>query len=146
MFVYRVEFSCSFWNDCTEKWQTKSGPYVNRYLSMDTAEWLDQFCMNPDIYIDMDDNRHPAPDDDNRLMRNLEKDNVDFQAAGLYFGFQSIQRLSRWFNAYEREYMHNVGFVCMVYEVEKLYPGARQCVFDIDKARLVKMLSLKEIY
>ncbi|UQJ95821.1 hypothetical protein ALHIDCOG_00434 [Klebsiella phage CPRSB] len=90
--------------------RTKSGPYVNRYLSMDTAEWLDQFCMNPDIYIDMDDHRHPAPDDDNRLMRNLEKDNIDFQAAGLYFGFQSIQRLSRWFNAYEREYMHNVGF------------------------------------
>lgn len=145
MIVYRIEFGCSFIG-LSGKWQTKSGPYVNRSPSVETSEWLDQFGLDPNICISQDDKRHPAPWNDGRLVLSLQKDGFDTDCRQFNYGFQSLPRLSRWFDKYDREYMYYKGFVCMVYEVDKLYPGKTQCVFDITTAKIVGMISLKEIY
>ncbi|QJI10815.1 hypothetical protein GuL6_009 [Buttiauxella phage vB_ButM_GuL6] len=147
MLVYRIELCVSTIKEINRNkltlWNRNVGPYVTQVFNNTTLKWLENFYINPRPCISLDDARHPAPWEDDRLTRNLEcRGGFD----GLHFGFSSLPKLSKWFNKYERERLHNCGFVCMVYEVDKLYAGKAQCVFDLQRANLVNMLSLKEIY
>lgn len=145
MLVYRVELNVSVIRDqdCGKTYWTRNvGPYVTQVMSIKTLKWLEQFYINPRPCVSIDDDRHPAPWEDLRLSRSLNGGGFN----GFHFGFASLPKLSKWFNKYERERLHNCGFVCMVYEVDRLYAGKSQCVFDMRRANLIDMLSLKEIY
>lgn len=147
MFVYRVEFGLSY-IECRDEWASSVGPYRN-YCTSDTAIWLDQFNKSVEVWTasDVDKKRHPAPAKDERLVRNLESTGLQSPLCkGKHFGFASLQKLSKWFNKYERETLHNAGYIVMVYETNEIYAGRRQCVFVKDNATPIRFIQLSEIY
>lgn len=148
MLVFRIEFRASIVKGKYNNWCKHIGPYAGRpeYLHQYTIEWLDELCLEPNPCLRQDDNRHPAPDDDLRLQKNLQKADIDYEEQKLCFGFPSLQKLSKWFDSNERCYLDACGFICIVYETDTMIPGSKQCVFDIHNSTPTRFIRLVDIY
>lgn len=146
MLIYRIEFGVSFIS-CDE-WVKNSGPYHGNCGDFDTWEWLDKNDRNVSIDFYYDEQRHPGPKTDQRLLRNMpnEDDSVKYDFSKFHFGFGSLQKLSHWFDSDLREYMHSCGFICMVYDAVDVIPGSKQSCFNLSTAKPVRMISLLDIY
>lgn len=151
MLVYRVELGFSHM-DSFGGWNTHDGPYRGWFTS-ETLDWLESIDAGTIFNPDVDPSKHPTPRKDPRLLRNVcnvrNKPLDQFDACdiiGLYFGFGSVQKLSRWFDKWERQCLENAGYVCMVYDSEFVIPGSKQSVFDMSRSTPVRVIRLTDIY
>lgn len=144
MLVYRVELKASIL--CAyDGWRTKLGPYNGRIPDDEDGlyEYLDIHGIEFGLNFGWSADRHPAPCDDERLMRNLKKHDKTYY--NYMFGFSSRQKLAKWFDSWEREILENQGYICVVYETDLMFAGNRQCVFS-KSATPISFIPLSEIY
>lgn len=144
MLVYRVELKASIFSSY-DGWCKQLGPY-NGYVSDDADElhvYLDIHGIEFGLNFSCSDERHIPPYDDERLMRNLAKHGKHYR--NYLFGFSSLQKLSKWFDSWEREILEHQGYICMVYETDLLFAGKTQCVFS-KAATPIRFIPLSEIY
>lgn len=143
MLVYRVELKASILSKY-DGWCKQLGPYTGCVSDEDDLyEYLDIHGMEFGPNFSTSETRHPAPHEDERLMRNLKKHNTSY--VKYFFGFSSLQKLSKWFDSWEREILENQGYICMVYETDLLFAGNKQCVFS-KAATPIRFIPLSEIY
>lgn len=153
MFVYRVEMRASFFKPIAggdRSCYQNIGPYRG-YITHIPNGYLEHHGFNDKFEIDYREDIHPIPRDDRRLVRRLDRlgiscDYIDVN--GYYFGFTSKQKLARWFRKYDRENLHNAGYVCTVYECNSsdTVAGNKQALFKLKKAEPLYVIPLTEIY
>lgn len=125
---------------------TRMGPYCgSRELPVNACRWLREHGLNPMVSFYYDEIRHPDPYEDVILRKNIEKGRqFTGSLSSLFYGFESIESLSRWFDFYIRDQLHRAGYAIMVYEAEEVYTGECQLVFNPETALPVKIIHLDE--
>ena len=96
-----------------------------------------------------DDNRHPLPCMDSKLMREIPTYMIDCKngmpSSVFSYGFSSLEQLKCWFFQYHwRNRMDEMGFHVNVYEGD-VYVGDTQAVFIKAQCKLVDTRSLLTI-
>ncbi|URP85757.1 hypothetical protein ECW2_0079 [Enterobacter phage EC-W2] len=143
MLVYRVELKASILSKY-DGWCKQLGPYTGCVMDGgDLYEYLDIHGIEFGLNFGISETRHSSPNKDLRLMRNLEKHGKRYR--DYIFGFSSLQKLSKWFDKWERTILENQGYICMVYETDLLFAGNKQCVFS-KAATPIRFIPLSEIY
>ena len=143
MLVYRIEMKASIFSKY-DGWVSQIGPYTGRVEDEDGLhEYLDIHGIEFGLNFCISEKRHPAPAKDERLMRNLMQHGKHY--VNYIFGFSSLQKLSKWFNKWERQIMENQGFICVVYETDLMFAGKTQCVFS-KSSTPIRFIPLSEIY
>ncbi|AOG16134.1 hypothetical protein B_008 [Cronobacter phage vB_CsaM_leB] len=143
MLVYRVELKASILSKY-DGWCNQLGPYTGCVGDEDDLyEYLDIHGIEFGLNFGVSETRHPAPCEDLRLMRNLKKHGKNYRS--YIFGFSSLQKLSKWFDSWERQILENQGYICMVYETDLMFAGNKQCVFS-KAATPIRFIPLSEIY
>jgi hypothetical protein len=56
-------------------------------------------------------------------------------------GCTSIKKLRKWFYGYQSS-LHKAGAKIAIYEVDEITEDGRQCVFEFDKAKLIKKVRI----
>ena len=96
-----------------------------------------------------DDNRHPLPCMDSKLMREIPtymiNPNNGMPSSVFSYGFSSLEQLKCWFfQSRWRDRMDEMGFHVSVYEGDEgdVYVGDTQAVLIKDQCKLVDTMSL----
>lgn len=153
MKIYRVEIRLSIiqFDEQNRVHATNIGPYScslpnlrhvgKSYMDLRYVGWFNFSHRNQTM------SRHPAPQEDELLMRSMEKSNERYSIREFHFGFPSLWHVRNWFDIENREIMHDAGFFISEYDVpeDSGHIGKSQAIFRMDKATLVRYHELTEI-
>lgn len=161
MLIYRIETCVSLFGTDI-KVPAGLGPYGTRdamrselrrgtyemYFTGERAE-IEAYVRNHMMFLffhkECNMQTHPAPTNDETLMKSFRDKGERPVIRGYNFGFKDVHQLKNWFNRDSRISLHFEGYYVAIYETEEAHVGDTQCVFMKDKAELVGFISCLEV-
>lgn len=149
MIFYRVEASFSVLDAYGKQEAMNLGPYMNMgqviearndtHSFNDSEDWVDENEVVSESFYQMS-SRHPMPDEDQR--------ELFYESCSYVCGFDSLEKLRRWFCNKDLLTLYKTGFMIAKYETDDysdFVSNDYQDVFSLSKSQMIEFIDISDL-